>query len=511
MGDIREFKRPGPLLRAWLMIEGRVNLLTTSIYNPFYYTGAIGIFFLWIILVTGIYLFIFYTITADGAYSSVEYLTVEQWYLGGVMRSLHRYASDGLVIIMVIHAIQCLVKDRFRHWRWVAWVTGVVIAWIVWIGGIFGYWMVWDLKAQLVAMLSAEMIESVPIFGLPLSLNFARPENLTDQLFYIVLFIHFSSIFFLFILFLIHLTRITRAVITPPRAVIYALLLVLMAIAFIKPAVSAPPADLKHVPGVVPFDWFFMFIFPLLNYTSPRGLWLFIVFSTLIVALVPWLGRTPRRPPAEVLYENCTGCELCMEDCPYVAIQIRPRTDGRPYPLEAVVTPGRCASCGICVGACDYSAIELPDLREGTVKEMIRRLCLELKDEGPGLKVFVFACARSAWSEELFSDDGRIKGMDGVRCVWLPCIGMLQPSMLSIPFDEGVDGVFISSCIRGDCHYRRGNEWLAGRLAGLRPPVVRRSVVRGGRVRVAWLSAVQTGEFIKGLEEFKQGLSNGGR
>lgn len=508
MENKREFKESGLIQRLWLILEKFINGYTTSAYNPFYCLGAISIFFLWVILVTGIYLFLFYDISARGAYSSVQSLSVSQWYLGGVMRSMHRYASDALVIAMVLHTARCFFLDRYKFWRWLPWVSGVAIAWIIWIGGIFGYWMVWDERAKLIATLSAHLLENLPIFGLPLSLNFARIENLTDQLFYIILFMHFSSIFFLFILMLIHITRITKSIINPPRIIGYGILFLLLLFSLLKPAASGPPAKLKALSGPVAFDWLYMFVFPLLNFASAHMVWVFIVAVTLIVAIVPWLTREEKKPPVEVTLENCTGCELCVEDCPYQAVMMRPRTDGMPYPLEAVVIPKRCASCGICVGSCDYKALNLPDITEDEVKKEIKRLSQELATGTGGGKVFVFACAKGAWLNNT-DGDGKLKGRDWARAVKLPCIGMLQPSMLSIPFEAGVDGVYISSCRQGDCDYRRGNEWLAGRLAGYRPPVVKRAIDRS-KVRVGYLSAVEPSGALRELEDFRDGLKQRG-
>ncbi|MBE7414274.1 MAG: hypothetical protein HS130_03190 [Deltaproteobacteria bacterium] len=123
-GAKREFSG-GALQRLWLRMEARVSRLTTPAYNPFYYLGALGIFFLWVILVSGVYLFLFYSISVKGAWLSVQDLTVNQWYLGGVMRSLHRYASDALVLVMLLHAVRCYMLDRYAHWRWVAWSAGL--------------------------------------------------------------------------------------------------------------------------------------------------------------------------------------------------------------------------------------------------------------------------------------------------------------------------------------------------------------------------------------------------
>lgn len=509
-GPMRDFAAPGLGQRLWLKMESLVNMLTTPALNPFYYLGAICVFFLWIILVSGVYLFLFYSITAKGAYLSIQNLTVNQWYLGGVMRSLHRYASDGLVIFMGLHALRSFTLDRYKHWRWLAWGSGIVIAWVVLIGGIFGYWMVWDEKARLIATLSANLLENVPIFGLPLSLNFARVANLTDQLFYIILFIHFSTIFFLFIAILVHIVRITKAVINPPKAVGWALVVMLLALSALKPAISGSSAELKLLADPVPFDWFYMFIFPLLKYMNAHFVWAFIVALTLMIAIIPWITRSTRKPPVEITLSNCTGCELCMEDCPYQAVQMRGRTDGTAYPVEAVILPKRCASCGICVGSCDYKALNLPDITEDAVKAAVRRHARELNEAAvAGPRIIVFACARGAWLDE--KGDGRIAGMESARAVNLPCIGMLQPSMLSIPFERsaGIDGVFVASCKQGDCYYRRGDEWFMGRLHGHRPPVVRKSLDRA-RLKVVHLSGAEKKEFLEELAAFGSSLGERG-
>src|SRR5574340_82694 len=217
MERAKKYRTPGVTESLWLRLEKVLNLLTTSAYNPFYYVGAISIFFLWIIFITGIYLFVCYSISAAGAYNSVQYLTVKQWYLGGVIRRLHRYASGGLVIAALTHALRHYVLDRYKHWRWVSWVTGIMMVLVIIVGGIFGYALVWDQRAQFIAISLSKMIESVPIFGMPMSISFARIENLADQVFYLLLAVHFFAIIAVTILVMIHLGRVAKSVINPPK------------------------------------------------------------------------------------------------------------------------------------------------------------------------------------------------------------------------------------------------------------------------------------------------------
>ena len=71
--------------------------------NPFYHLGALAFYLFWIVAATGLYLFAFFDTSVEGAYSSVEALTHNQWYAGGIIRSVHRYASDAMVVAMLIH------------------------------------------------------------------------------------------------------------------------------------------------------------------------------------------------------------------------------------------------------------------------------------------------------------------------------------------------------------------------------------------------------------------------
>ena len=69
--------------------------------NPLVHLGSLGWFLFWIVTVTGIYIYVFFDTGVTQAYASLEYLSREQWYLGGIMRSLHRYASDAMVVVVV--------------------------------------------------------------------------------------------------------------------------------------------------------------------------------------------------------------------------------------------------------------------------------------------------------------------------------------------------------------------------------------------------------------------------
>ena len=74
-------------------------------FNPLYHTGTITIFLLVVILLTGIYLTMFYPFGFTFSYLAVS--KIESNLIGRIIRALHRYASDAAVIFGLLHG--CLL------------------------------------------------------------------------------------------------------------------------------------------------------------------------------------------------------------------------------------------------------------------------------------------------------------------------------------------------------------------------------------------------------------------
>lgn len=450
-----------------LHIEKLFNSTFTERYNPLYHLGAIAVFLLWPLFISGIYLFIFYRIGAP--YESVKTITESHWHIGNLMRALHRYSADGLVAITVLHLVRELIKGRFRHWRWMPWVTGVVVLAVIWVSGIIGYWMVWDERAQMVAEISSKLLDFLPIFGQSLSMAFTTAELVTNMFFLIALFLHLTLPVLVIILVLVHVVRVTKPAIHPPRLTAYAVSLALIALALIRPMTTLAPADTERIASVVGIDIFYMALYPALNVYPAWLSWVLIACGATLLASIPWLFPKKRPPAAAVISENCVGCGQCREDCPYAAVIMRPRPDKEP---EAVVIAERCASCGICVGSCSFAAVSFPLNNEKDVIEEIRAL---LKDNVGSALAFV--CANAQDAEKTLRQTAEGHGLE-IKIVKLPCTGMVHPNWAELALREGASKVFIRGCSPGDCHYRVGNIWLTERLSGARRPQLKSAVDR---------------------------------
>lgn len=276
----------------WLFmrVEAMFNAAFGDRLNPLYHLGAISFFLFWIVAISGLYLYVFFKTGVADAYASVQALTEDQWYAGGIMRSVHRYASDAMVLTMLVHMLRHFAFDRFRGFRWFSWITGVMLIWLVYVSGINGYMLAWDKLAQFVVVASFEWLDWLPIFDGALIRNFIYQASVNDRFFSLLSFIHVGLPLGVLLLMWIHVQRVPKASTNPPRTIMVCLLLTLLALALVEPALSqGGAADFGAVPSTLAFDWFYLMAFPLL-YIWPLGrVWLLLSAATAFFAALPWL------------------------------------------------------------------------------------------------------------------------------------------------------------------------------------------------------------------------------
>ncbi|MBI5439429.1 MAG: cytochrome b N-terminal domain-containing protein [Nitrosomonadales bacterium] len=499
---------PEPFPRkALLRLEGILNKTFGNDLNPFYYLGALGFCFFWVLVASGAYLYGFYRTGIELSYPSVEYITSEQWYLGGIMRSLHRYAADALIVVMALHLLREFILGRYRGARWFSWITGVPLIWLIYASGINGYWMPWDKLAQYSTVATMEWFDWLPIFGGPLSQSFISREVLNDRFFSLISFSHATIPLFVLFFLWIHILRISYPVVNPRRGLVLGTLLAMLVLALVKPALSQGPADMGIEPRNIGIDWFYLFVYPLLDVWSAGQVWALVTGISLLLGVLPWLpSRLRQIPVAEVNLKYCSGCRFCVADCPYEAVVMKPRSDGMHFAEEAVVVPDRCVSCGICIGSCPsstpfrseanyVSGIEMPSLPISGLRAAMTDDLAKLEGDA---RVMVFGCDNAANIEELRSR--------GVAVMSLPCTAMLPPSFIEYALRERqVDGVFITGCRESDCYHRMGGLWTEQRLAAEREPRLRGRAERE-QIRLFWASSTDFRELELELESFRATL-----
>lgn len=489
MNILKSLQKPGKLF-----FESFGRLLNVGFgpkLNPMNYLGALTIYFFWIVVVSGIWLFIFFKTSVVGAYESVEYLTHDQWFLGGVMRSLHRYASDAAVITISLHLLKEFVYDRHRGMRWFSWFTGVPLIWLVIPLGITGYWLVWDQLAWYVALTSAELLDWLPIFSESMARNFLSNEALSNRFFTLMAFLHLIGLpLFLVFGIWLHVLRINGPRINPPRLLMAASLLVMTALSLAYPALSQGQVDMTTVPESLGLDWYYLAVYPLMKHWSPGWVWALLTGTSLLLVMAPWMPPMKAKSGAVVDLDNCNGCSRCYDDCPFGAITMMPRSDGKAYETEAVVDPALCMTCGLCTGSCPtatpfrrHSAlspgIDIPDLSAAVLRETLLNVSEGLTGER---RILVFTCQGDTRSGKL---KAALNDTETVT-VDILCAGQLPPSFIDFVLSRKLaDGVVMAGCSGGDCQYRFGAEWTSQRVARERDPQLR-ARVDTNRLALRW-------------------------
>jgi ferredoxin/coenzyme F420-reducing hydrogenase delta subunit/cytochrome b len=467
--------------RALQAIERRADGIFGSSANPLRQLGALAFLMLWLLIASGAWLYVVFDTSAAGAHASLDDLAREQPWTGALVRSLHRYSADAFALFTALHIGREWLLGRYSGFRWFSWVSGVPLLWLALVSGLVGYWMVADTRALFVATAIAEAAGWLPGFGAALMRNFIAEEAISDRLFALLVFIHIAAALLVLAGLWVHLQRIARPLSQPRRPLAAGTAATLLLLAAAWPALSTAPADFTRLPGAVPVDWFFFGFFPLMYATSPGLLWAFAGLGTLLLVVLPWTARAPRPAAAVVDLAHCNGCRRCFEDCPFGAIVLAPRSDGRPYAVQPVVQTDLCAGCGICVGACPSSmpfrskerlttGIDLPDRPLTALRDRLRAGLARQ----PGAAV-LFGCDEGA-------DVARVAAPD-VIALSLPCCAMLPPAFADYALRQGAAQVVVASCGADRCAFRLGGRWTGQRLQGRREPMLRERA-RGPRVRL---------------------------
>ena len=443
-------------------------------WNPVHQAGTVAVAMLLVLLLTGLYLVLYYRVSAPAA--SVARLAADPW-LGAWMRTLHRYASDLFVIAAALHACRMLAQDRSWGPRTIAWMSGLFLFAAGMVCAWTGFVMAWDSFGERLAIEGGRLLDVVPIFSEPLSRIFAGEGPVPNAFFFVNLFIHIALPLGLGIGLWLHVSRLARPALLPPRQLLWAMIAVLTIASVLLPATLGPAADPLHLAAATPLDVVFAWWLPI-SERMPAGIaWGSGLAAVFLTLLVPRLTRRPREAnwaPSVVDTRLCTGCNQCPQDCPWDAITMVARDDNRPT-LVARVDPALCVSCGICAGSCAPMGVGPPGRSGRDQLTVLREFTFPALAEAGAMPIVAICCAQApaAHLEALRARGAHIQ--------LVSCVGNLHSSVVELLIRKGSPGVIACGCPPRDCIGREGPKWLGerlfnGREAELQPRVDRRRV-----------------------------------
>ncbi|MFW6066769.1 MAG: hydrogenase iron-sulfur subunit [Myxococcota bacterium] len=492
------------LERPFVALDRLLRRVLPERLDPFAQTGAVANTAFLIACVSGILLLFWYVPSVHQAYDSVEAMGERPW-TAGLLRSVHRYSSDGCMLFVALHAVRYLAERKFGGARWLAWVTGLGALALLWFVGWLGYWLVWDARAQAVATGTAKMLDVLPIFADPLSRSFLTDDSVNSLLFFVVFFMHMLVPLGMGIALWLHITRLARPRFLTNLPLTLWILVSLVALSLVWPATSAEPAEMVKPPEGYTMDWWYLLPVALTDRLGGGALWALTLAAGALLFGVPWWIARGRAPAAAVEVSRCNACERCAADCPYDAIRMVPRTDGRRYALQAQVDPSRCVGCGVCAGSCDTAGIGVPWLTAQGVRKHMDAFVDRASAAGDA-PFIAFLCADSASAGlAIDPETARCEALPGYHCWAVPCAGWVHALTVERALRHGAAGVLVVACGEGQCAFREGATWTEHRMAGWREPALREGRVDRERVRVLRLPKGATKALSEQAEAFRRG------
>jgi ferredoxin len=457
--------------KLWAKFEGFINRFTKSDFNPFYHLGTLTIFMLILLIGTGVYITLIYRPGLDVAYQTVE--KIDSTWFGSLMRSMHRYASDGMIVLIILHMLKMLVSDRFSGQRWLAWTSGWIMLAMVWLTGTMGYWLIWDQRAQWMTEYMMEYLAGSS------GLTYVATDlaSRTFSNFVIIIFLHVFIPLIGFLGIYIHSLRLSRERWWSPRWVSIQAVVGLVILSLLKPAQSALPADLSQLIQSVPMDAFYLGFLPLIDLWGNLIFWGLAILVGGSLFLLPWLASGRNPGPATVTDPKCTGCNICYAECPFDAIRMNDRDDSSGYHKLAIINNAQCTGCGICVGACPTDAIDLKGGYSGEqVFGVVKGALSQEKQNGSPVTV-LFASHRdealgglpaelNVSGENVPVAVSTVGGEEAARVITavLPSISAVNIEWIKTLHTAGARDVVLLSHPYDDGVYREDAHWILNRL-----------------------------------------------
>ena len=129
-----------------------------------YVWGSTLTFTFFVQVVTGFCLWFSYSPSATSAWESV-YFIQHQMFLGWIVRGIHHFAAQAMMILLVLHLMQVVIDGAYKAPREVNFWLGLVLMQIVMFLGLTGYLLPWDQKGYYATRVATEIMGSAPYVG----------------------------------------------------------------------------------------------------------------------------------------------------------------------------------------------------------------------------------------------------------------------------------------------------------------------------------------------------------
>jgi F420-non-reducing hydrogenase iron-sulfur subunit len=116
-------------------------------------------------------------------------------------------------------------------------------------------------------------------------------------------------------------------------------------------------------------------------------------------------------------------------------------------------------------------------------------------------KIVAFACNWCSYAGADLAGVSRIQYPPTTRVIRVMCSGRVSPMFILEALRAGADGVLVTGCHLGDCHYISGNEKALQNIEMARS-LISLLGIEPQRLRLEWISAAEGARFAGVISEF---------
>jgi len=154
-----------PIVRAWDTHMGKYY--APKNFNFWYYFGVLSLLVLVNQLLTGIWLTMNYTPSAEGAFASVEYIMRDVDY-GWMLRYMHSTGASAFFIVVYLHMFRAILYGSYQKPRELIWLFGMMIFLALMAEAFVGYVLPWGQMSYWGAQVIISLFSAIPVIGDPL-------------------------------------------------------------------------------------------------------------------------------------------------------------------------------------------------------------------------------------------------------------------------------------------------------------------------------------------------------
>jgi heterodisulfide reductase subunit A len=188
--------------------------------------------------------------------------------------------------------------------------------------------------------------------------------------------------------------------------------------------------------------------------------------------------------------DKCIGCGICVRVCRFNTAFLREK--------KAEIDPDACVMCGLCVSACPTDAIDMGYFSDEQIKAQIEALTKE-KKVFP--LILMFACWYCSYGAIDLAGTMKLQYKPNTRVIRTLCSGRVDPEWILFALKKGVDGIIVSGCRIGECHFKYGNYKAEERMEAIKK-ALETVGMNPRRITTSWHSAGEASEIVADIKKF---------